>query len=99
MATNRRGNENITHFWLEIEDTVIDITGDQYNLIESKNLNDVIVESRPFLPVHVEPRGNSLLYQLFDISYRYDFESSFSNTNSSYLHSMKFGYSQLLNQG
>lgn len=32
-------DDHISHFWLEIDDIVIDITGDQYNIIADKELN------------------------------------------------------------
>ncbi|WP_227819197.1 hypothetical protein [Raoultella ornithinolytica] len=33
-------NGAITHFWLEVENYVIDITGDQYNIINASKLNE-----------------------------------------------------------
>lgn len=36
-ATGRNGQ--ITHYWLEIDNIVIDITGDQYNIIADKEFN------------------------------------------------------------
>lgn len=42
-------DDHISHFWLEKDDIVIDITGDQYNIINDKELNNKIVNSRPFL--------------------------------------------------
>ncbi|HBH8907343.1 TPA: hypothetical protein KX813_004853, partial [Escherichia coli] len=32
-------NSQITHYWLEIDNIVVDITGDQYNIINDKELN------------------------------------------------------------
>ncbi len=46
-------NDMITHYWLEVGDYVIDITGDQYNIISTSELNEAIVNNRPFVPVHV----------------------------------------------
>lgn len=48
-ATGKNGA--ITHYWLEVGDYVIDITGDQYNIINASKLNEDIVRSRPFVPV------------------------------------------------
>ncbi len=62
-ATGKNGA--ITHYWLEVGDYVIDITGDQYNVISTSKLNEAIVKNRPFLPVHVAHRKDSYLYILF----------------------------------
>ncbi|EAP1628499.1 hypothetical protein FNY12_27175, partial [Salmonella enterica] len=35
-------NSQITHYWLEIDNIVVDITGDQYNIIDDKELNNKI---------------------------------------------------------
>ncbi|MDE5308726.1 hypothetical protein PY546_23280 [Providencia stuartii] len=45
-ATGKNGA--ITHYWLEVGDYVIDITGDQYNVISTSKLNEAIVKNRPF---------------------------------------------------
>ncbi|VTN13605.1 Uncharacterised protein [Raoultella terrigena] len=47
-ATGKNGQ--ITHYWLEIDDIVIDITGDQYNIISDKTLNEKIIIADPFQP-------------------------------------------------
>ena len=41
-------NDRITHYWLEINDIVVDITGDQYNLINDYELTNEIIKGRPF---------------------------------------------------
>ncbi|ELM7803992.1 hypothetical protein Q2P12_004959, partial [Escherichia coli] len=63
-------NDMITHYWLEVGDYVIDITGDQYNIISTSELNEAIVNNRPFVPVHVAHRKDSYLYNLFKIQGR-----------------------------
>ncbi|WP_243410420.1 hypothetical protein [Salmonella enterica] len=37
-------NSQITHYWLEIDNIVVDITGDQYNIIDDKELNNKIIK-------------------------------------------------------
>lgn len=41
-------NDAITHYWLEVGDYVIDITGDQYNVISTSELNEAIVKKQAF---------------------------------------------------
>ncbi|WP_251850715.1 hypothetical protein [Enterobacter asburiae] len=60
-------NDAITHYWLELDDIVIDITGDQYNVISTSKLNEAIVKNRPFVPVHIAHINDSYLYDLFRI--------------------------------
>lgn len=64
-ATGRQ--QQITHYWLEINDIVIDITGDQYNLISDNELNKKIIAYRPFPAVHVISSKKSYLYTLFKV--------------------------------
>ncbi|EKL1869235.1 hypothetical protein PQY08_004740, partial [Salmonella enterica] len=64
-ATGKNGQ--ITHYWLEINDIAIDITGDQYNLIGDNELNKKIIQRRPFPAVHVSHKEDSYLYKLFKI--------------------------------
>lgn len=53
-------NDAITHYWLEVGDYVIDITGDQYNIISTSELNEAIVKNRPFVPVHVDHQKKAI---------------------------------------
>ncbi|MCW6567574.1 hypothetical protein [Yersinia ruckeri] len=66
MGTTGR-NDEITHYWLEIGDIAIDITGDQYNVINANRLNKAIVRNRLFPSVHVTRQKDSYLYNLFKI--------------------------------
>ncbi|BBI51616.1 hypothetical protein HORIV_40370 [Vreelandella olivaria] len=75
-------NDQITHYWLEIDEIVIDITGDQYNLIKGSELNKEIVSNRPFKAVHVSNKMK-VIYMTF---------SNFEKVNYSctvFLQSMK----------
>ncbi|WP_341303244.1 hypothetical protein [Pseudomonas sp. TMP25] len=70
IASNHDGDDVISHYWLECQEIAIDLTADQYNIIEEKNLNKEIILSRPFNPVSTGSIGSMQNYNLFKISYR-----------------------------
>ncbi|WP_272671571.1 MULTISPECIES: hypothetical protein [Providencia] len=88
--------EEISHYWLEIDDIVIDITGDQYNMIDDSELNKKIIKNRPFPSVHVELISDSYLYNLFEIKEKVTFTTGFPTVKNSFIERMKIGYNQLL---
>ncbi|EOV0288655.1 hypothetical protein ACOIPX_002060 [Salmonella enterica] len=90
-------DDHITHYWLEINDIVIDITGDQYNIIDDKELNNKIINSRPFPAVHVAHKKDSYLYKIFKNREEEYLISGFPTIKESFIEKMKRGYSQLLN--
>jgi|TARA_R110000744_G_scaffold360961_1_gene468582 hypothetical protein len=91
-------NGQITHYWLEINDVVIDITGDQYNLINDSELNKAIVKNRPFEVVHVANKAESYLYDLFKILETDSLVYGFPSIGEDFIEDMELGYNQLLNQ-
>ena len=91
-------DNRISHYWLEIGDVIIDITGDQYNIINSRELNKAIVKRRPFPSVHVENTGSSYLYELFRILEKEKFVSGFPTIGEDFIWDMELGYDQLLGQ-
>ncbi|WP_207283585.1 hypothetical protein [Pseudomonas sp. FW300-N2F2] len=70
VATDHYGNDTISHYWLEHQATAIDITADQYNIIEDKDLNTRIISNRPFNPVSSGRIGSLPNYSLFKITNR-----------------------------
>lgn len=95
IAKDRSGEEMISHYWVEIKDIAIDITADQYNLIDGKLLNDVIISHRPFKAAYVEPKLSFLPYKLFRITDRDIYKKGFSTIGEDFIESMCLGYSQL----
>lgn len=91
------GNDQITHYWLEIDEVVIDITGDQYNLIKGSDLNKEIIKNRPFEAVHVFNKNESYLYKLFRVRERESLIYGFPTIGEDFIEDMRLGYSQLLN--
>ncbi|HHW8982426.1 hypothetical protein HVX13_15320 [Citrobacter freundii] len=94
-ATGKNGE--ITHYWLEIDDIVIDITGDQYNIIDDKELNKKIINSRPFPAVHVAHKKYSYLHKIFKIKEVEVLVSGFPTIGEDFIEKMRHGYNQLLN--
>lgn len=90
-------DEHITHYWLEINDIVIDITGDQYNTIDDKELNRMIINSRPFPAVHVAHKKASHLYKIFKTKEEEILTSGFPTIGEDFIDEMKCGYTQLVN--
>lgn len=90
-------NGKITHYWLEINDIAIDITGDQYNLIGDNELNKKIIQRRPFPAVHVSHKEDSYLYKLFKIKDEDLFVHGFPSIGEDYIEEMKLSYKLLLN--
>lgn len=70
IATNHNGENLVSHYWLEYQDMAIDITADQYNIIEDRLLNSKIIHARPFQPVSTGKIGAMQNYNIFEISYR-----------------------------
>ncbi|EOI6865105.1 hypothetical protein ACROU7_001247 [Yersinia enterocolitica] len=95
-ATGR--NNQITHYWLEIGEFVIDITGDQYNIIDAKKLNKAIVRTRPFSSVHVSNKKESHLYKLFKIQEKEPLTYGFPTIGKDFIEEMELAYHQLLSQ-
>ena len=93
-ATGKNGE--ITHYWLEIDDIVIDITGDQYNIIDDKDLNKKIINSRPFPAVHVAHKKYSYLHRVFKVKEVEFLVSGFPTIGKDFIEKMNHGYSQLL---
>lgn len=89
-------NDAITHYWLEVGDIVVDITGDQYNVIRTSKLNEAIVKNRPFAPVHVDHQRNSYLYNLFRIKVKERLTFGFPTIGDDFIDEMECDYRQLV---
>lgn len=89
-------NGAITHFWLEVGDYVIDITGDQYNVISTSELNEAIVKNRLFVPVHVAHQKDSYLYNLFKIQGSELLTYGFPTIGNDFIDEMECDYRQLV---
>ena len=95
MGTTGR-NDEITHYWLEIGDIAIDITGDQYNVINANRLNKAIVRNRPFTSVHVTHQKDSCLYNLFKIRHKELLSHGFPTIADDFIEDMAFDHRQLI---
>jgi len=93
-ATGKNGQ--ITHYWLEIDDIVIDITGDQYNIISDKELNKKIINSRPFPAIHVSHKKESYLFEIFKVKEEEYLASGFPTIGNDFIEEMEYGHTQLM---
>ena len=95
VATSHDGSNQITHYWLEHQETAIDITADQYNLIENKYLNEKIISSRPFSPVITERIDSMQNYKLFNIAYRDTHVFGLPEIAEDFLHNLEVSHEAL----
>lgn len=91
-------NSQITHYWLEIDNIVVDITGDQYNIIDDKELNNNIIKNRPFPVIHISHKESSYLYKLFKIRDKEPIIHGFPTFSEDFIEEMELGYNQLFNR-
>ena len=95
IAKDKSGEDVISHYWVEINDIAIDITADQYNLLDSELLNDVIISHRPFKAAYIESKFSFLAYELFRVTGRDTYEKGFSYIGEDVIEGMSLGYAQL----
>ncbi|MGL9717026.1 hypothetical protein Q7I66_23295, partial [Escherichia coli] len=71
-------------------------TGDQYNIINARKLNENIVRNRPFMPVHVANQKDSYLYNLFEIKGKEHLSYGFPTIGDDFIDEMECDYRQLV---
>ncbi|WDH37588.1 hypothetical protein [Pseudomonas chlororaphis] len=96
-AANHDGEDTISHYWLEYQETAIDLTADQYNIIEEKQLNREILKSRPFKPVSTGRIDTMQNYKLFCISDRDTYIMGMPELAEDFLHELQASYEALGN--
>ncbi|MFN3014442.1 hypothetical protein ACK1CN_00755 [Vibrio coralliilyticus] len=92
----RPDNRIISHYWIELEGYAIDITGDQYNLIDDHELDEVIISFRPYLPIHIVSIKDSFLYDLFEMDYIDTFSDGLPGIKESFIEKLESTYEQLM---
>ncbi len=85
----------ISHYWLEYQETAIDLTADQYNIIEENQLNREILRSRPFKPVSTGLIDSMQNYKLFNVSYRDTYIVGLPELADDFLHDLHASYEAL----
>lgn len=88
-------NSEITHYWIEIDNVVVDITGDQYNLIDDDELNHKIIKNRPFPAVYVAHKKESYLHKIFKIRDEEFFVHGFPTVSANFIEKMATSHRQL----
>lgn len=94
-AANLSGDDAISHYWLEYQETAIDLTADQYNIIEEKQLNREILRGRPFKPVSTGCIDSMQNYKLFNISHRDKYILGLPELAEDFLHDLHASYEAL----
>ncbi|MCY1299300.1 hypothetical protein D9M70_488230 [compost metagenome] len=95
IAISRGGGSQITHYRLEYQEIAIDITEDQYNVIEDKYLNSEIINSRPFNSVTTGRIDSMQNYKLFNIDYRDTYVFGLPEMAEDFLHNLEASYETL----
>ncbi len=65
-VSKKRGSK-VGHWWVEIDGILVDITADQFNLVEESALSYKIVTNRPYLPVYCVPFTIAPHHKVFEI--------------------------------
>ena len=87
--TKNHGKEDtISHYWIEIERTSIDITADQYNSIDNHQLNLTILKHRPFPSFQAGEAGTTLNYKIFNVFNRDKYTAGLSELAEDALESL-----------
>lgn len=90
-----RHKNSVTHYWLEIGEYLLDITGDQYNTLDYKDVGVPIVKHRPYPKVHVEHKERSYLTVLFDEKYRDKYIDGLDDLARDTLMNLDYSYREL----
>lgn len=98
-ALDHKGNETISHYWLECQHTAIDLTADQYNILDEESLNKEIIASKPFKPISIGRIGSMPNYKLFKIAYRDTYVSGLPELAEDYLYDLQNSYEALKDLG
>lgn len=94
-----KDNDAITHYWLEVNGIAVDITGDQYNLIENKYLSSSIIQSRPYPSVTASEIEDCLNYSLFRVSYKDVFTKGLQDIHGDFRWNILHDYDLLKSTG
>ncbi|MGR5465227.1 hypothetical protein ACPV5G_20015 [Photobacterium damselae] len=62
--SKKRGGE-VSHWWVESDDILIDITADQFNLIDDSELSYKVKKNKFYLPVYCMPVIKAPHYKVF----------------------------------
>lgn len=84
----------VSHFWLEIDEFIIDITADQFN--DSFGQKSLINKSSEFPKVIVEKRSSSDFYQLFTVVDREVINFNSDEYAEDFMADMHYTYNYLL---
>ena len=90
-----RHKSSVTHYWVEVGEYVLDITGDQYNTLHCKDLGAPIVKHRPYPKVHVERKECSYLIGLFYEKYRDRYINTLDDLAQDTLMNIDYSYREL----
>lgn len=98
-AKNHDGDDAISHYWLEFREIAIDLTADQYNIIEDSQLNNEILKHRPFKPVITGNIKGMQNYDLFSVADRDTYVIGMPSVGDDFFYDLQASYEALIDLG
>lgn len=95
FAKNNDQEEMISHYWIEINGIAVDLTADQYNLIDDKELNNKIIKNRPFKSIYIGKIGTIPQYKIFRIHYKDEYKYGLPTLGKDFIDTLKASYKKL----
>ncbi|MEZ8899766.1 hypothetical protein [Vibrio alginolyticus] len=96
-VSKKRGGE-VGHWWVESDGTLVDITADQFNIIEDSELSYKIKSNRLYLPVYCVPTVNAPHHKVFEPVPKELWAWNEGDVCEIYLDELSTCYSRLLQQ-
>lgn len=74
FGISKKRIDDVGHWWIETEGKIIDLTADQFNIIEDRDLSYKIKAKRPYNSVYCCPINKAPHYKVFNLyeAFKYD---------------------------
>ena len=92
---SKKRNDEIGHWWVETENFIIDLTADQFNLIDDDDLSYKIRIYRDYLKVYCCPKHEAPHYKVFSPIVKEAFIWDLSEIAEDYVDSLQVFYQHI----
>ncbi|GAA6169665.1 DUF2026 domain-containing protein [Sessilibacter corallicola] len=92
LASDDYLENSLYHVWIEVNGWLIDITADQFNMIEDEKLTDEIIQERPYSIIHAGKIKDQPHYRIFEESQRYRTVSGLPEVSEDYVNILREKY-------
>ncbi|MEZ9524854.1 hypothetical protein [Enterovibrio norvegicus] len=93
-VSKKRGGE-VGHWWVESEDFLIDLTADQFNIIDDRDLSYKIREKRDYLSVYCCLVSKAPHYNVFSTIDKQKFTWDLSEISDEYIEHLELDYEKM----